>query len=305
MKRILIASAIVLLALSGKAQQDPVMNQYLFCGMNLNPAMAGKKDYVTAVLTDRHQWVRMPGAPNNGVLSVHGPLGDNMGLGVNVSYDRVGVTNRVGAHANYAYKLKFSDNTKLAFGVKAGMFNYSTQDSELVMWDEADPNFNQNNLSGIVPSFGFGTYFQTGEYFVGLSIPTLLAHAKGNSFSLDVSKSSFLDRHYYLLNGYNFELNDDMELTPSVLVKYVHGAPIQADINCQWFYKKMFMLGLGYRTGDALVVLSQFQTNIGLKIGYGFDLTMSDIAPYQKGTHTIVLGYNFKQHTKVLENTSF
>ena len=74
MKRIL-TIVLFLSGLSGYAQQDILVSQYMFNHLLLNPAYAGSKEYMMATLLYRKQWVDFKGAPETQVASLHGPLG--------------------------------------------------------------------------------------------------------------------------------------------------------------------------------------------------------------------------------------
>ncbi len=281
------------LGLNAISQQETILSQYTFDGIFLNPAYTGHNDYFSSTLIHRNQWTNFEGAPKTSLLGVYGPLKDNkMGVGLTMGHEVIGVTKKTDVHANYAYNLKLGSNSTLAFGIKGGISNFVSNDNSLVVWDDGDTEF-MGGRTMLLPSFGFGTYFNTDKFFAGLSIPTLLAKSNDLNFGLDISKSSFLDRHYFLFTGYLFELNEDFKLKPSTLIKYVSHAPLQADINLQLSYKDMLWFGTSYRSGDALVTMIEFQTNLRFRVGYAYDITLSDIRRFSNGTHEIMLGYSF------------
>ena len=55
------------------AQQIPVMSQYMFNGLVINPAYAGSKDYMSTTLMVRKQWAGYEGSPVTENASIHGP----------------------------------------------------------------------------------------------------------------------------------------------------------------------------------------------------------------------------------------
>ena len=64
MKRIIIILALAALSpREAVAQQDPMVSQYMFNGLYLNPAYAGSHDYWSSTLSFRSQWVGFDGAP--------------------------------------------------------------------------------------------------------------------------------------------------------------------------------------------------------------------------------------------------
>ena len=109
MKKSIILIFVVLLNITTKAQQDPMISQYMFNGLFLNPAYSGSHKYVTSSLLHRTQWVDFSGAPKTSLLAVDGLINsksENMGLGLIVAHDRIGATEQTDIYANYAYQLK-------------------------------------------------------------------------------------------------------------------------------------------------------------------------------------------------------
>jgi type IX secretion system PorP/SprF family membrane protein len=294
MKKSIILIFVVLLNIAAKAQQDPMISQYMFNGLFLNPAYSGSHKYVTSTLLHRTQWVNFPGAPKTLLLAVDGLIpskSENMGLGLIVSHDQIGATQQTDIYANYAYQLKLKKG-KLAFGIKAGVTNYVFKSDNLTVWDANDQVFAAKKTAWL-PKFGFGAYYFCEKWYAGISIPTLVAYDAHHDFSFDVNKGSFLNRHYYLYGGYVFKLNEKFKLKPSTLIKYLPGAPLQADINLNLLYMDKLWIGASYRSMDAVVFMIEYQTNARFRVGYAYDLTTTKIRNYSAGTHEIMIGYDF------------
>lgn len=68
---------------------------------------------------------------------------------------------------------------------------------------------------------------------------------------------------------------------------------MEADINCNVLYRERVWLGLGYRTGDALVAMVEYQIDPQLRIGYAYDMTTSRLRNYTSGSHEVMLGIDF------------
>ena len=81
--------------------------------------------------------------------------------------------------------------------------------------------------------------------------------------------------------------------SPSVLVKYVQNAPLEADFNLNVLLGNLLWVGGSYRTGDSFVALLEFQASRKLRIGYSYDFTFTDIRDYSSGSHEIMVGYDF------------
>lgn len=284
------------------SQQDPMVTQYMFNGLYLNPAYTGSHDYWTSTISYRSQWVgaQFDGAPQTAIAAVDGPIhGKNMGLGFIFSHDRIGVTRTNSFMAQYAYQIKLKKTSKLALGINGGVSQFNANLTDVLIWDEQDEVYS-NRLSKIVPRFGAGIYYYSDKHYIGISVPTLFAYEDGNEFSFDLSKASFLRRHYLLTGGLVLRVSDNVKLKPSTLLKYIPNAPFEADINFSAIFKDQFWIGASYRTGDAVAVLLEYQSNSYFRIGYSYDITFSGLRNYQNGSHEIMIGVDFgKNLTKV------
>src|SRR4051812_11608310 len=106
MKKIYTIVCMTLIAASTSAQQDPQYSLYQFNQMIINPAYAGARDGLSAVVSNRQQWVGMEGAPKTTAASLHGPfLKKNLGLGLTITNDMMGQRNVTSIYGNFAYLL--------------------------------------------------------------------------------------------------------------------------------------------------------------------------------------------------------
>jgi type IX secretion system PorP/SprF family membrane protein len=142
----------------------------------------------------------------------------------------------------------------------------------------------------VVARFGTGLYYYDALAYVGLSVPTIYAADEAITADAPGSMAHHFARHYYLHAGRVFHLNEYFDLKPSTLVKYEPEAPFEVDINCNVLYKQRFWLGAGYRTGDAMVVLVEYQVTPMLRAGYAYDMTLSELDHYSHGSHEVMLG---------------
>lgn len=273
------------------AQQEVMVSQYMFNGLLLNPAYAGSHPYASASLLHRDQWTGMDGGPTTSILAIDGPMwNDRMGLGFSLVHDRIGVSRDLAMAGHYAYRIKTGETGRLAFGLKAALSLYSARLTDLVYWDQNDPLYQQNIRNQAVGKFGFGLYWHDDRSFVGLSVPTLYA-ADGNlTTAVQSASDHYFTQHYYLYTGHVFEINEDLDLKPSVLVKYQPQATPEVDLNLNALFRDRFWLGVGYRTGDAITGMVEYQVNPMFRIGYAYDMTTTALRRYNGGSHEIMLG---------------
>lgn len=280
----------------GYCQQDILVSQYMFNHLLLNPAYAGTKDYMMATLLYRKQWVDFKGAPTTQIATLHGPVGlTNFGWGASISHDKIGVTDRTDAYLNAAYHLPVGPKMKLSVGLRAGGGYYSYKNSDLIYWDANDPLFAGDKTSKFVPNIGAGAYLYTDKYYVGVSVPNVISYDTTKVLSLNMNGNVVPNevRHYYITAGIALEVNPDVVVKPSILVKYVQNAPVEADFNVNVLFAQIIWVGASYRTGDSFVALLELQLTKKFRLGYSYDFTATDVKNYSAGSHEIMIGYDF------------
>jgi len=303
----ILALLVLLLAFDSNGQQDPLVTQYMFNGLYINPAYAGSHECWSSTFTYRNQWTgaNFNGAPETAIAAVDGPIrGQNMGLGGIFIHDRIGVTTQNAFLLNYSYQLVLNKKSKLAFGLSAGLSQYNANLRDVLIWEEQDAVY-ASNTSVVIPRMGFGAYYYAEKYYLGISILTLLAYDSAENFNMDLSRASFLRRHYLLTGGIVLDVSKQVKFKPSVLIKYVESAPIEGDINFSAIFRDAFWIGASYRTGDALAIILEYQTNSYFRIGYSYDITITDLRSYSNGSHEIMIGVDFGKDLKKIKTPRY
>ncbi len=283
----------ILFPLVNYSQQIPVLSQYMFNGLVINPAYAGSKDFMSTALMVRKQWAGYKGAPVTQNASIHGPLKKkNVGLGLMISNDKIGITLQTDVYASYAFHIPL-ERGKFSLGLQGGFSYFKSNFAELTFWDNNDPVYAVNSLTNLQPNFGFGSYYYSKRFYAGLSIPQLISYDSIQTLNLYKDKMHHQSRHYYLNSGIIFDGNKDFVIRPSVLLKYVDNAPLQYDINLNILLSNIFWIGASYRSEDAIVAIFEYQVDRKFRIGYSYDMTLSQLKNYSTGSHEIMLGYDF------------
>jgi len=290
MKNIFRIALLSLLTAPVFAQQLPFTSQYMFNDYLMNPAVGGSLDYMPISTSIRSQWTGLDGAPKTQTLSAHKKFGERMGLGAFLFNDVTGPISEKGLQLSYAYHLPMANDAKISFGLGAMLFLHSIDVNQLE-FDEAEDQITQS-LGGnsFSPDANFGILYYTDKYKVGISIPQLLQNSVYKNDENE--KLNSLVRHYYLHGEYIFNINDDFDVIPSTLIKYVTGAPVQFDVNVRGLYKKKYWLGLSYRDRESVVALLGMEWK-SFRLGYSYDITLSDIKTYSSGSHELHLTYIF------------
>ncbi len=282
----------LLTALHANAQQDPMYSQYMFNMLAINPAYAGSREVMSITGLYRRQWVGMDGAPTSQTISLDMPVErKNLGLGLQMFNDKLGISRNTGAYASAAYRLRFSVGT-LAFGMQLGVTQFQANYTSVFLGDyHYDAAFDQNLVTWL-PNIGSGVYYSTDRFYIGASVPHMLKNRYNHgSDYLVIGDRAAQYRHLFVSSGYVFDLSPNVKLKPALQLKTVGGAPLQVDVNANaWFYDR-FAVGVSYRTGDAVLGMIEIQANNQFRIGYAYDYTISDLTRYNSGSHELMLRY--------------
>jgi type IX secretion system PorP/SprF family membrane protein len=279
---------------SAYAQQDAHFTQYMFNQLYFNPAAAGVEQGFRGGLLYRNQWTGykglndVGGAPQNILLTASLPIFEaNTGVGLVVNSDQIGPLNDIQASLNGAYHFKVGTG-KLSAGLRLGIHSRSVSTNELRVNDPNDEVY--RNLLGssgqIVPDFGFGLYYTSDKFFAGLSS----SHLAEPQFDFSGAKST-LNRHYYIMGGYNFDLSPDIVLTPSLNLKY-DSKVFQYEVSALAKFNNQFLAGLAYREGDAVsAILGLTAMQNRLRITYSLDYTVPSTDAKRPTSHEFMASY--------------
>lgn len=288
-----LAVVVIMLSISTKAQQHPMYTQYMFNMMNINPAYAGSRGVPTVTALYRDQWVGIAGAPKTASVSLDIPLNEKkIGLGFQMYDDKLGVERTTGLNVSYAFRIQMTESGTLSLGLQAGLLNYRANFTEATTFQPGDPAF-QQNISGILPSAAAGIYYNSDKFYIGLSTPALLKTKLTYDNVAQVEGVTGRDLHAYLATGFVMNLNRDLVLKPSLLVKAVSGAPVEYDFNANLWIQNTVAFGFSYRTGDAYVGMAELQLTRQLRLGYAYDKTFNSLGNYNNGTHELMLRMEF------------
>lgn len=277
------------------AQQDAQFSQYMFNKLFYNPAYAGVEGVTKITAIHRSQWTGFSpsfgdegGAPNTQVLSLNTPiLRLRSGAGFHIVRDQLGPYSNIEMLASYAYHIGIED-AKLSFGVRAGFIS-QTLNFEKLRFVEPDPLDRGGQESQVRPDMAVGIFYQAEKFYAGVSANHILKSEF--DFAVDSLRNS-LENNMTFTAGYDYELNYNLTITPSVLVK--------TDLNSYSFdasvigtYNEKLWGGLSFRQGDAVIALlgyKLFKDN-SLSMGYSFDYVIEGQDAKAATSHEFMLSY--------------
>lgn len=294
MRKFILSIITLLLTFHLWSQQDAQYTQYMYNMSVINPAYTTDNfGVVNLGLLHRTQWVGVIGAPKSSNLFAHTPINEKIEVGFSLVNDNIGgVVKENNLFADFAYKLDMEEHGNLSFGLKAGVtfFDVNFNDFVLESGDVfSDPDF-ADNINQSFFNIGAGVYYHTENYYVGLSVPTIL-----NAKHLDRNNGKYQgteQAHFFLTGGYVFNINEEFKFKPAFMAKTVKGSPVAFDITANILYQNRIEFGMGYRIDDAFSGMVNFSVTPELRIGYAYDHTISNLGPFSSGSHELFVLYN-------------
>lgn len=297
MKKIITAFLFLVLVIRPTfSQQDPLSSQYMFNTLTYNPGVAGASGMICATALNRQQWVGFEGAPSTTVFNISAPIspfGIKSGVGLVVESDNIGFDKDINISASYAYLMEMGSG-KLGIGINLGMLNKTLNPKWFIPNGDAhtpvsgDPLIPESKESFVAFDAGFGLYYTSDKYYAAVSV-THITQPK-----IKFSKGTpYVSRHYYVTGGYNLQLpNPSLELLPSVFA-FSDGKEVQFAVTSLIRYNKKVWGGVSYRTGDALIGIVGLELFNGIRLGYSYDFTISDVRTNSSGSHEFMINYCF------------
>jgi type IX secretion system PorP/SprF family membrane protein len=324
---------ITLLTISGSdimSQQLPIYSQYMMNGFLINPAVAGHEGYTAINITAREQWIGLKDAPGTYAISYQTRLLKNsyisrsasirrrkrvmsrsgrVGYGGYAFTDMAGAFNRTGIQGTYAYHITM-DKSQLSFGLSVTGYQFRIDESKIRLLEEDDAVMMNTEKSAFIPDANFGVYYSDQKLYAGISAMQLFqsplkigADKEGPGFKMI--------RHYYVTAGYRFELNENLLMEPSFLLKTTEKFVAQIDVNVKAYIKENYWAGISYRTGgsysiseetlngkgSSLIFMAGFRVE-KIYFGYAVDYTFNAIGARTFGSHEIMAAIKFGDNAR-------
>lgn len=283
------------------AQQDPQFSMYMYNPLYYNPAAAGSEGVTRVQLTHRTQYLGYQtigngdgsAAQSSQLLSFTMPLDKiKSGIGVYALNDKYGPSINQAIQLSYAYRLALKNGT-LALGVQAGMFNRGYDFNQFRPTDPGDPLLPGGRINLFKPDVGAGVYYNTTDYWVGVSMTHLnrATYSYTSGYETDPS-----DSKAYLSAGYRLSFGYNIDIQPSVLLQYStkEGLPGSvATVNVVGTYDNRIWAGVGYRVKDAVMLTAgiNLMRNNALRIGGAYDIVTSGTQIKSGSSVELILGY--------------
>ncbi len=267
------------------AQSDPVFNQYQFNQSMFNAAYVGTFNVFNATLMSRAQWSGIKGSPITTTFNATTSfLNDQLGAGLVVVNDRLGISNNSDIQAALSYKIKLL-HSQLSFGMQAGVVNYRYDYNNLDL-ETADQLLTQQQRPNFVkPTVGAGMFYRADKYYIGISVPRLLEVTVQDGGT----SNTIYKRQLYISAGTIIDRFQGIKLKTTALVMLQSGTQSYIDIGASVLLAEMAWIGVSTRNFQSFGANAMLEVSNKFRIGYYYELPSNSLRGSTFGTNELLL----------------
>lgn len=296
-KYIISWAAFILCSTQTLAQQEAIYAHFLNNMSVLNPAYTGYREAANATLIHRSQWVGFEGAPTTDYLMFDTPLSwDEMAIGGSFLFDKIGPSTELGLTIDAAYRLRLTNRSTLAFGLKGtmSMYQINLMDLDLISdyYGGADQVFDYNPGNLFVPNVGFGIMYYKADHFIGISSPRILKNKISNkAMAIYENLEGTTQPTLYLTGGKIFKINRHVKLKTSTLIRGTMNAPASAGLYTSILIDDQIDAGIFYFFKEVAGAYAIWSPTKKWGFGYSFDFATNALITTNYGSHEISVNY--------------
>jgi type IX secretion system PorP/SprF family membrane protein len=236
---------------------------------------------------------------------MHAPLrSEKVGLGVLAVSDQAGISSSNVITGNFAFRIE-SENGVLSLGLAGGLSILKNNWNSLVAVDRDDELLMRDSRSYFMPEFSLGTWFQSDQFFFGLSLPMFVSHSFNTATASYQVENRYKEYNLFFNGGYLFRPQSSVKILPSVLIRFNPASAPQADLNLHLILLEKVRTGISYRSNKSMVGLLMYHVNNQFAVAYSYDMGLGRIGGYMGGSHEIMVRYDFRYIIDVIHPRYF
>jgi len=286
----------------------PVFTQYLADNnFVVSPTYAGIGDNLRIRANALTQWVGIKNAPDNQSFFGDFRIADRSGVGVSYYNDKNGNTLQSGAKFSFAHHLILDYYSKqyLSLGISFNVNNFKIDIDNFNTTFEnptLDP-FVTDNRATSNTNFDIGALYRNKGFFLSVNANNILN--KKFDERIRVSEPGLL-LNYQVFSGLTIKGRNRVEYEPSVFYQ-LFSSDNRSSTDINFKYRKYnrredyYWLGVSYRfLNDQFLEPLNIGPMAGFRksifyMGYSYQITANELAPFNSGTHVITIGFDFLQ----------
>ena len=274
------------------AQFGGVRSLFLMSNVLDNPAAAGNSPCLDMRMGVRSQWTGFDGAPMGSFASLSGRLGQGTtlahGMGGYVLTDDIGPWSNTRFSLAYSAKVRLTTGAKLSAGIALGMVQYRLDIGSLQFPEYAatdDPAlFGSATSQTVFPTMDFGLWYEDKQTFAAFSMQNITS-----TTLTDIAATTSSGRIAVLTGGRFIKLDRRFAFRPAAQMRLASGLPASIDFQGTFSMDDRVSMGLGYRSGSALVGVMSLKLFESMTVGYAYDFGVSALNVAARNSHEIVI----------------
>lgn len=281
----------------------PYYQQYLLEGDFLfNPALYGKTDDVVLNLNYQKQFSQFAESPNVQSIGLHANVFDRVGAGISFFRDQNGPVSSNGISGGASYFIPIDDDgereSQFSFGTNVNFYNMNIDLAKLNPQDPGDPTLasDTNSLFLVYANLGMAVTYR--KIFAGVSVNDIAL-----TNDIPIVNGIEPEPTKIILNaGYDYYLNEQFFVTPSLLMNFNTNSSRITDLNLMATVlgdENSFSAGASFRTArnkfgnQNLGISPIIKASVGnLFFGATYNFGLSDIQQFAGSSFMLSVGYN-------------
>jgi len=309
MKKTTILLIVLAITMKLNAQQTPDIKQYLLNAYTLSPANAGYSGNIETFMTYRQSWNGIDGAPVTTAINVNTPLNKNMGAGLMLVNDKIGIFNNFTFKLTYAVHLQTTQNQSLSFGISGELLQNQIKLADARLLSLNDPALAGSSLTDkTMPDIQLGLTYRIKSLQFGIAIDQLLENAN-QSFYNQEKQSNYtlykLSRHYLAYIHAPIELASQWQLEPYIILRQPRHGKFYYEGAALLRYNDQVWIGLSYQQSNSIGISIGAKVLEKIAINYTYEYSTGGITGINTGIHDITVGVLIGKANKIEGRPSF
>ncbi len=276
-----------------KAQENPAQSSYAYNPLILSPSFAGLNTGTLSILND-FQYMGIEGAPRTTISTFDYGLVDlNLGLGLDITNDRIGPISNSIIRFSTAYHLKVGRGETFSFGMRHNFFNINLDLQGENRIDIDDVTVFDNTFSSFTYNLDISGLYYARKTYVGA---TVLNAIRGRFLDSNFTARSF---NMFLGSEYQYSRNIRFAYSGALIVE--EGSPNTINLYAQYFINPKWRAGI--HSHARLIGFNTIFETKGFRIFYKYSYPR--ISGFRRQSHSVGLSFDFINEKQKIETPIF
>ncbi|MDB9755843.1 PorP/SprF family type IX secretion system membrane protein, partial [Winogradskyella sp.] len=269
----------------------PIRNSLTFNRFVINPTFSFVREQSKFIsIYNKREWVDFENAPLTYLASYSGRFGENIGAGLGLFQQNIGILTTFGGILNFAYNARLGRENNLTFGLNIGAFKSGINTANVVT-NFSDPslqNVSENFLLTVNPGINFGTEF----FDFGVSANNLVLYNFESSELINDNPQQSIQAHL-MYSGYMDSRGffDESKFTGLIRAEFQKETTI-VSATAMLTVPKGIWGQVGYNTLYGVSAGLGLNITKQIAVEYNYEKAIGDLITFG-ASHDITLAYRF------------